>query len=134
MIDLYLTPAERADKLLGWMTLTEKACQVSAVMVSELLGPAGFREDAMQPHLLYLLELLYRAKQPAERAALIPRFAELAEETYDAATTENPTFELAYWRWGLEIAQRCPPATARRSAACCRSTCLPTAPSSPPCP
>jgi beta-glucosidase len=35
-----LTPAERADELLGRMTLTEKACQVSAVMVAELLGIA----------------------------------------------------------------------------------------------
>jgi hypothetical protein len=28
-----------------------------------------------------------------------------AQEFYDAATTEDPTFELAYWWWGLEIAQ-----------------------------
>jgi hypothetical protein len=86
-----------------------------------------------QPHLLYLLELLYRARDELRRAAFIRRFAELAEETarfmvsfaqdrggtwhlpaplvpaqesYQAATTEDPTFELAYWWWGLEIAQR----------------------------
>lgn len=29
-----------------------------------------------------------------------------AQEFYDARTTEDPTFELAYWWWGLEIAQR----------------------------
>jgi hypothetical protein len=29
-----------------------------------------------------------------------------AQESYDAATAEDPTFELAYWWWGLEIAQR----------------------------
>ncbi|MFC4117351.1 hypothetical protein [Nonomuraea zeae] len=79
-----------------------------------------------QPHLLYLLELLHRA------GSEVNRFAELVEETaafmasfveerdgvyhlpaplmpaqefYDAKTTEDPTFELAYWWWGLEIAQ-----------------------------
>lgn len=83
-----------------------------------------------QPHPLYLLELLHRARPDAERVA---RFAELveasaefmaafvedrdgvchlpaplvpAQEFYDPATTEDPTFELAYWWWGLEIAQR----------------------------
>ncbi len=29
-----------------------------------------------------------------------------AQEFYDVRTTEDPTFELAYWWWGLEIAQR----------------------------
>jgi hypothetical protein len=29
-----------------------------------------------------------------------------AQEFYDARTTQDPTFELAYWHWGLEIAQR----------------------------
>ncbi|MFB4278611.1 hypothetical protein ACBJ59_25200 [Nonomuraea sp. MTCD27] len=82
-----------------------------------------------QPHLLYLLELLHRCG----RTSLVARFAELVEETaafmasfaeerhgtfhlpaplvpaqefYDARSTEDPTFELAYWWWGLEIAQR----------------------------
>ncbi|WP_106401072.1 hypothetical protein [Actinocorallia populi] len=83
-----------------------------------------------QPHPLYLLELLHRSGR--HRDDLVPRFAELVEETalfmadfveerdgayhlpaplvpaqefYDAKTTEDPTFELAYWWWGLEIAQ-----------------------------
>ncbi|MET8978054.1 hypothetical protein ABZX85_20815 [Streptomyces sp. NPDC004539] len=83
-----------------------------------------------QPHPLYLLELIHRARPDAE---LVTRFAELVDETaafmasfveerdgvfhlpspvmpaqefYDARTTEDPTFELAYWWWGLEIAQR----------------------------
>ncbi|WP_436790862.1 hypothetical protein [Yinghuangia sp. YIM S10712] len=86
-----------------------------------------------QPHPLYLLELLYRARSEADRDKLVARFAELVDETvlfmasfveqrdgshhlpapvmpaqefYDARTTEDPTFELAYWWWGLEIAQR----------------------------
>ncbi|MFK0021178.1 hypothetical protein [Streptomyces sp. NPDC090798] len=85
-----------------------------------------------QPHPLYLLELLYRAQPEAQRTELVTRFAELVEETarfmasfveersgtyhlpapvmpaqefYDAKTTEDPTFELAYWWYGLEIAQ-----------------------------
>ncbi|MGX9885536.1 hypothetical protein [Streptomyces sp. NPDC002276] len=86
-----------------------------------------------QPHPLYLLELLYRGRGTAEREQLLARYAELVEETalfmasfverrddgchlpaplmpaqefYTAAATEDPTFELAYWWWGLEIAQR----------------------------
>ncbi|MFF3372278.1 hypothetical protein ACFYXF_04885 [Streptomyces sp. NPDC002680] len=85
-----------------------------------------------QPHPLYLLELLHRAQPKEQRPELVSRFAELVEETarfmasfveersgtyhlpapvmpaqefYDAKTTEDPTFELAYWWWGLEIAQ-----------------------------
>ncbi|MFC8097776.1 hypothetical protein [Streptomyces sp. NPDC057363] len=85
-----------------------------------------------QPHPLYLLELLHRASDEDTRAVLLDRFGELVEETarfmasfveersgtfhlpaplvpaqefYDARTTEDPTFELAYWWWGLEIAQ-----------------------------
>ncbi|MFG2961227.1 hypothetical protein ACGF5O_46855 [Streptomyces sp. NPDC048291] len=86
-----------------------------------------------QPHPLYLLELLHRSRPAGEHRQLVARFAELVEETasfmasfveerdgayhlpaplvpaqefYDATTTEDPTFELAYWWWGLEIAQR----------------------------
>ncbi|GAA1748934.1 hypothetical protein [Nonomuraea bangladeshensis] len=86
-----------------------------------------------QPHPLYLLELLHRSRTEPERERLVARFAELVEETalfmasfveerdgvyhlpapvmpaqefYDARATEDPTFELAYWWWGLEIAQR----------------------------
>ncbi|WP_050369172.1 hypothetical protein [Streptomyces acidiscabies] len=85
-----------------------------------------------QPHPLYLLELLYRSRAGGERDDLLTRFAELvdqsaefmvsfaeersgtyhlaaplvpAQEFYDARATEDPTFELAYWWWGLEIAQ-----------------------------
>ncbi|MFI1335266.1 hypothetical protein ACH4U7_35175 [Streptomyces sp. NPDC020845] len=85
-----------------------------------------------QPHPLYLLELLHRSLPEDRRPELVTRFAELVEETarfmasfvedrsgtyhlpapvmpaqefYDARTTEDPTFELAYWWWGLEIAQ-----------------------------
>lgn len=83
-------------------------------------------------HLLHLLELLHGALLEARRAWLVTRFAELVEDTarfmasfvevrsgtyhvpapvmpaqqfYDARATEDPTFELAYWWYGLEIAQ-----------------------------
>lgn len=86
-----------------------------------------------QPHLLYFAELLYRATAPDARAALVARLAPLlddtaafmadfaddvdgtfhlgppvmpAQEFYRAAETMDPTFELAYWWFGLELAQR----------------------------
>ena len=86
-----------------------------------------------QPHILYLLELVWRASTSGDRATLLTDFAEVVEATaafiagfaeerdgeyhllppvmpaqefYDVTSTEDPTFELAYWWWGLEIAQR----------------------------
>jgi hypothetical protein len=86
-----------------------------------------------QPHLLYLLELAYNASDEGGRGLLVDRYAHLADETaefladfpeerdgklhlgapvmpaqefYDARTTSDPTFELAYWWWGIEIGQR----------------------------
>ncbi len=85
-----------------------------------------------QPHPIYYAELVYRRK--ADRATL-DRFREVVFETADfmasyahwdaagsryvlgpplipaqelhpARTTFNPTFELAYWRFGLETARR----------------------------
>lgn len=85
-----------------------------------------------QPHILYLLELVWRASPPSRRDALVHEYAELvgdtadfmvsfaeerdgefhllsplmpAQEFYDVTTTEDPTYELASWWWGLEIAQ-----------------------------
>jgi hypothetical protein len=85
-----------------------------------------------QPHPIYYAELCYRAHP--DRATLekykdmIFQTAEFmvsyavwdseqerfvlgppvmpAQENYDAKITCNPTFELAYWRWGLETAQK----------------------------
>jgi hypothetical protein len=86
-----------------------------------------------QPHPLYLLELLHRTIDGHSRGELVDRFADLVDETaafmadfareldgtyhllppllaaqefYDVTTVEDPTFELAYWWYGLEIAQR----------------------------
>jgi hypothetical protein len=82
-----------------------------------------------QPHPIYLAELLYRARR--DRATLtkyspvVFATADLlaswahddgkryvlgpplvpAQENYDPLTTFNPSFELEYWRFGLETAQ-----------------------------
>ncbi|GAA3920993.1 hypothetical protein [Microbacterium invictum] len=83
-----------------------------------------------QPHIIYFAELLRRAGvdvqllnrlEPLveETAVFMSSYAEKrsdgyhlpapimpAQEFYDPTTTEDPTFELAYWWWGLEIAQQ----------------------------
>jgi hypothetical protein len=95
--------------------------------------PIGSLLAWQQPHILYLLELVWRASDAARRTALLDQFGEIvhatatfmaafpeergdalhlgppimpAQEFYDARQTTDPTFELAYWWWGLEIAQR----------------------------
>lgn len=84
-----------------------------------------------QPHLVYLGELLYRN---SPTAATLDRYRDLvletaaclasmlfldenqngyvlgpplwiAQEIYDPTTSQNPGFELAYWRWALATAQ-----------------------------
>jgi hypothetical protein len=84
-----------------------------------------------QPHLIYLAELLYRDSPTAE---MLDRYRELVLETaeclasmtwydakrgqyvlgpplwivqeiYDPAKSQNPSFELSYWRWALGVAQ-----------------------------
>ncbi len=85
-----------------------------------------------QPQPIHLSELVYRA---APQRATLERYQELVQETaetlasmvhwdasrglyalgpplwiaqeiYDPATSQNPAFELAYWSWALETAQR----------------------------
>jgi len=84
-----------------------------------------------QPHPIFFAELLYRIKndeqtlnryreivdQTAEFMASFAYYDPLlerytlpgvipAQEQYDPAITFNPTYELAYWRWALETAQK----------------------------
>jgi hypothetical protein len=85
-----------------------------------------------QPHLIYMAELLYREKPgkpvldkykalvfaTADFMASFPSYDSTtkrfnlgkglipAQECFDAVTTFNPTYELAYWHWGLTIAQQ----------------------------
>jgi hypothetical protein len=84
-----------------------------------------------QPHPVWLSELLYRG---APNALTLARYRDLvletsealasmvhldasghyslgpplwiAQEIYDQRTSQNPSFELAYWSWALETAQR----------------------------
>lgn len=84
-----------------------------------------------QPHLVYLGELLYRdaptretlekyrdlvletAECLASMVWLDPKRGEyvlgpplwIAQEIHDPATSQNPAYELAYWRWALRVAQ-----------------------------
>jgi beta-glucosidase len=51
MSDSHLSAVERANGLLAQMTLAEKASQVSAVMVSELLGTRGLDDSALTDRL-----------------------------------------------------------------------------------
>jgi hypothetical protein len=85
-----------------------------------------------QPHFIYMAELLYREKknkavlnkykdllfETAEFMASYPSYNNEkkkyvlgpglipAQECFDAVTTFNPTYELAYWHWGLSVAQQ----------------------------
>ena len=85
-----------------------------------------------QPHPLHLADLLLRQSPSAENLAkyreLVFATADclasmlvrnpatgrydlgpplwIAQEIHDPATSRNPSFELAYWRWALETAQR----------------------------
>lgn len=85
-----------------------------------------------QPHPIFLAELCYRAHPDratlvrykevvAQSAEFMSSFAEwepegkrfvlgpvlqCAQEIFPKERTFNPTFELTYWRWGLEVAQQ----------------------------
>ncbi|WP_164975976.1 hypothetical protein [Oleiharenicola lentus] len=85
-----------------------------------------------QPHPIYLAELLYRNSptpvtlahyrdlvfETADCLATMAHWNEakkqydlgpplwIAQEIYDQATSQNPSFELAYWRWTLGLAQQ----------------------------
>ena len=85
-----------------------------------------------QPHMVYLCELLYRNSpspetlnryrelvlETADCLASMVYFDEtkgvyvlgpplwIAQEIYDQGTSQNPSFELAYWQWTLETAQQ----------------------------
>jgi hypothetical protein len=85
-----------------------------------------------QPHFIYFAEQIYRAKPTREvlkeyaelvfaTAAFMADFPQFDEKTgkytlapplipaqehWDKHTTLNPPFELAYWHWGLSVAQQ----------------------------
>jgi hypothetical protein len=85
-----------------------------------------------QPHPIYLAELLYRLtpdgatlaryrdlvldsadalasmvwRDPARGLYVLGPPLWIAQEIHDPATSQNPSFELAYWRWALGVAQK----------------------------
>ncbi|MBD2757446.1 hypothetical protein IC230_31545 [Spirosoma sp. BT704] len=85
-----------------------------------------------QPHVIYLAELIYRNKpskavlqqyqklvfatadfmasfahyDPAEHRYNLGKGIIPAQECYDPAQTFNSPYELAYWKWALQVAQR----------------------------
>lgn len=85
-----------------------------------------------QPHFIYMAELLYRSKPTIQTlnkykdllfatAGFMASFPSYntatkkynlgkglipAQECFDAVTTFNPTYELAYWSWALNVAQQ----------------------------
>ena len=138
---------ELLERSLGWYRAISGRARATAerqgypgIRWPKQVGPDG-RESPdpigsfliwQQPHLLYLLELVWRASSPDKRISLVSEFADLvdgtaefmaafaerrddrfhlspplmpAQEFYDVTSTEDPTYELASWWWGLEIAQ-----------------------------
>lgn len=109
---------------LRWMKMTDPSAM-------EAPSKTGSFLIWQQPHLIYLAELCYRANPREEllqqygslidqTATFMADFADYnaeadryelrgiipAQETLRAAETINPPFELAYWRFGLELAQQ----------------------------
>lgn len=106
----------------------------------KMVGPDGRESPSpigplliwQQPHLIHMLELLYRVKKDdrllrewiglvSETADFMASFARLdpqtgryvlgpplipAQELHPPRATFNPAFELEYWRWGLETARQ----------------------------
>jgi hypothetical protein len=96
-------------------------------------GTVGPFQIWQQPHIIYLVDLLYRyynnsseiikKYQPLIEATadFMASYARLesaqnryvlgpvlvpAQECFEPETTINPAFELAYWQWGLQTAQK----------------------------
>ena len=115
--------ARQGFKGLRWMKMTDPSGIEAPSKVGSFL-------IWQQPHLIYLAELLYRAKSDS---AVIDRYYDLvqgtaefmadftdrdslgrstlrgiipAQETLRAAETANPPFELSYWHFALNTAQK----------------------------
>lgn len=130
--DWYFKVADKAKKIaqiqgfdgLRWQKMTDNKGNESPSSIGAML-------IWQQPHLITFAELEYRA-QPDEKvlqkykdlvfktADFMTSFAHFdavkgcyvlgpglipAQERFKAETTFNPTYELAYWEWGLKTAQ-----------------------------
>lgn len=107
-----------------WMKMTDPSAEESPSNIGSFL-------IWQQPHVIYMAELVYRVR-PSEEflreyADVIFRTAEFmasfvnydeqggryviqgacaANESYDEESTLNPAFEVAYWHFGLGVAQK----------------------------
>jgi len=132
-LDWYFKAAPEATALakrqgfdgLRWQKMTDHAGNESPSSVGAFLV-------WQQPHFIYMAEMLYR-NQPSSKIinkykALVFATADFmasfpsynaktkkynlgkglipAQECFDAVTTFNPTYELAYWHWAMNIAQQ----------------------------
>lgn len=131
-LDWYFTVAEKARRLavrqgfegIRWQKMTDNNGDESPSSVAAFL-------IWQQPHFIYMAELLYRHHQDeavlnkykdllfatADFMASFPTYDARtgrynlgkglipAQECFDAVTTFNPTYELAYWHWALSTAQ-----------------------------
>lgn len=131
-LDWYFTVATKAYALakrqgfdgLRWQKMTDHNGDEAPSSVGAFL-------IWQQPHFIYMAELLYRAKPgkavlnkykdllfaTADFMASFPSYDAAtgkyklgkglipAQECFEAVETFNPTYELAYWSWGLQMAQ-----------------------------
>jgi protein-glucosylgalactosylhydroxylysine glucosidase len=132
-LDWYFTVADGAKAIaqrqgfegIRWQKMTDHAGREAPSSVGSFL-------IWQQPHLIYMAELLYRERPSkkvldkykdlvfatADFMASFPSYDTVqkrynlgkglipAQECFDAVSTFNPTYELAYWHWGLTVAQQ----------------------------
>ncbi len=132
-LDWYFTVAQKAKAIakrqgfdgLRWQKMTDHQGNESPSSVGAFL-------IWQQPHFIYMAEMLYRSKPSnqiinkykalvfatADFMASFPTYNPQtkkynlgkglipAQECFDAVKTFNPTYELAYWSWALNIAQQ----------------------------
>ncbi len=132
-LDWYFTVAEKAKLIakrqgfegLRWQKMTDNNGDETPSSVGAFL-------IWQQPHFIYMAEMLYRHNTnsktlnkykdllfaTADFMASFPTYDQQtkkynlgkglipAQECFDAVSTFNPTYELSYWSWGLEVAQQ----------------------------
>lgn len=132
-LDWYATVADGAKAIakrqgfdgLRWQKMTDHAGNEAPSSVGSFL-------IWQQPHFIYMAELSYRERKTtqvlekykdlvfatADFMASFPSWDTVkkkynlgkglipAQECFDAVTTFNPTYELAYWHWALNVAQQ----------------------------
>lgn len=132
-LDWYFKVADKARALakrqgfdgLRWQKMTDHSGEETPSSVGAFL-------IWQQPHFIYMAEQLYRQKKDP---AVLKKYSKLlfetaefmasfptkdpvtqkynlgkglipAQECFDAVSTFNPTYELSYWSWALEVAQQ----------------------------